>query len=254
VRKTTDIAFVEEQINQVLMIKGFLESVPDLHRALAPARGALLVKVRDLCRPEISGRILNDIRTAIEPDVTYSKSPLDLRNQRTFAVRAGISGMLDVARQTYKELTEEIHQHVEEIRKCHSMNVVLRFDNARKYWLRIKADQCEDGALPELFINCVRRKDNIECQTLDLIKLNLRLSDTSNEVVIRSDDVVQRLIASLRTEAPHLFRVCESVALVDMIASFGQLASTHDYVKPEITSTMALKAARHPILDQVCPR
>jgi DNA mismatch repair protein MSH4 len=41
------------------------------------------------------------------------KSALDLRNQRTFAVKAGLNGMLDVARQTYKELTEEIHKHLE---------------------------------------------------------------------------------------------------------------------------------------------
>ena len=111
----SDVAYVEEQINHVLMVKTFLESVPDLYRALAPAQGTLLTKIRDLCRPEITGRILNDIRRVIEPDVTYMKSPLDLRNQRTFAVRAGLSGMLDVARQTYKELTEEIHQHVDEL-------------------------------------------------------------------------------------------------------------------------------------------
>ena len=36
-----------------------------------------------------------------------------------------------------------------------------------------------------------------------------------------------------------------------MIASFGQIATTRDYIKPEFTSTLALKAARHPILDQV---
>lgn len=251
VAKSDEVSYVEEQINHVLMIKGFLESVPDLHRALAPARSNLLVKARDLCRPEIAGRILRDIRSVIEADVTYMKSPLDQRNQRTFAVKAGINGMLDVSRQTYKELTEEIHHHVDELNKLHNVEATVRFDNARKYWLRIKAVQCEETGLPDVFINCIRKKDNIECQTLDLVKLNLRLSDISNEVVIRSDEVIQNLIRALRTEAPHLFRVCESVALVDMLASFGQLASTHDYVKPEITSTLALQAARHPILDQV---
>lgn len=95
------------------MVKGFLESIPELYRALAPANSTLLVKIRDLCCPEIAAPILANIRTIIEADVTYMKSPLDLRNQRTFAVKAGISGMLDVARQTYKELTEEIHQHVD---------------------------------------------------------------------------------------------------------------------------------------------
>lgn len=100
----------------------------------------------------------------------------------------------------------------------------------------------------------VRKKDKIECQTLDLVKLNLRLSDTSNEVVIRSDKVIQDLLNELRSDIPHLFRVCESVALVDMITSFAQLATTRDYVKPDLSTTLALKAARHPVLDKVSAR
>lgn len=112
---TTDVGFVEEQISQVLMVKSFLESVSGLHKALQPAQSTLLSKVRDLCSPEITTPVLGRIRRTIEADVTYMKSPLDLRNQRTFAVKSGINGMLDVSRQTYKELTEEVHQHVDEL-------------------------------------------------------------------------------------------------------------------------------------------
>ena len=127
----------------------------------------------------------------------------------------------------------------------------MKFDNSRKYWLRLKASNFDtEDDLPSVFINVIRKKDKIECQTLDLVKLNLRLSDTSNEVVIRSDSVIQQLVKDLRQEIPHLFRVCESVALVDMISAFGQLATTRDYVRPEITGTLALQAARHPILDK----
>ncbi|KPM34986.1 MutS 4 [Neonectria ditissima] len=245
-----DIQQVEEQINQVLMVKSFLEAIPELYAALEPATSVLLVKIRHLCRPEIRRRTLETIRKTIEADVTYMKSPLDLRNQRTFAVKAGISGMLDVARQTYKELTEEIHKHIDELNEAHGLDANLRFDNGRKYWLRLRAADFDDRPLPDVFIYAVRKKDKIECQTLDLVKLNLRLSDTSNEVVIRSDSVIQTLLKEIRHEAPHLFRVCESVALVDMISSFGQLATTRDYVRPDISGTLALKAARHPVLDK----
>jgi DNA mismatch repair protein MSH4 len=126
---STDIQQVEEQINQVLMVKSFLEAIPELHNALEPASSTLLVKIRELCRPEISGRILRMIRQTIEADVTYTKTPLDMRNQRTFAVKAGINGMLDVARQTYKELTEEIHQHVDELNRKASVNELVIITN-----------------------------------------------------------------------------------------------------------------------------
>lgn len=93
------------------MIKSFLESVPEIYQALYPADCNLLVKIRNLCCPETTVPILLMIKKVIEADVTYMKSPLDLRNQRAFAVKSGISGMLDVARQTYKELTEYIGQY-----------------------------------------------------------------------------------------------------------------------------------------------
>ncbi|KAM0425519.1 hypothetical protein ACHAPT_009308 [Fusarium lateritium] len=98
---------LEEQINHVLMVKSFLDAVSKLYTALQPATSELLVKVRALCRPELTSRSLEKIHRSIEPDVTYMKSALDLRNRRTFAVKTGINGMLDVARQTYKEVTEE---------------------------------------------------------------------------------------------------------------------------------------------------
>jgi DNA mismatch repair protein MSH4 len=101
------------------------------------------------------------------------------------------------------------------------------------------------------FINVIWKKNHIECQTLDLVKLNRRLSDTSNEIIMRSDAVILELVKELRREVSPLFRVCESVALVDMIASFGQVTTTRDYVRPEIEETLALKSAKHPILDKV---
>lgn len=263
---------VEENINQILMMKSFLEAVPDLYRALEPARSELLVKARDNCHPEITCGVLDKILGTIEPDVTYMKSPLDLRNQRTFAVKSGISDMLDVSRQTYKELTEEIHRHVDRVNgmyrlwswiynqhnmlkylgaEAYNVKICLKFDNARKYWFRLNASDFEGGRLPEVFINTIRKKGKIECQTLDLVKLNLRLSDTSNEVVIRSDSVVHDVVEDLRQLAPRLFVVSESVAIVDMMSSFGQLATTRDYVKPVMNVALALKSARHPIIDKV---
>ncbi|UPK91984.1 hypothetical protein LCI18_002919 [Fusarium solani-melongenae] len=250
VPKNMPIQKVEEQINHVLMVKSFLEAVSELYIALEPATCDLLVKVRDLCHPELTNRGLDKIRHTIEADVTYTKSALDLWNQRSFAVKGGINGMLDVARQTYKEQTEEIHKYLDRLNETHGFGASLKYDNGRKYWFRLHAADFEGRPLPDEFINVVRKKDKIECQTLALIKLNVRLADAAHEVVLRSDNIIQTLITDLRQEVPHLFRLCESIALVDMVSSFGQLATTRDYVRPELDTAMALKGARHPVLDK----
>ncbi|KAJ4854978.1 mutS domain V domain-containing protein [Trichoderma breve] len=232
IRNATGVSAVEEQLNHILMIKSFLESI------------------RNLCQPETTVPILLNIKRVIEPDVTYMESPLDLRNQRAFAVKSGISGMLDVARQTYRELTEAIHVYSDVINEQYRVAATLKFDNRRLYWFRIPTVDLDKDIIRQDFINVIPKKNHMECQTLNLVKLNQRLLDTSNEIVMRSDAAVRDLVKELRRQVSPLFRICESIALVDMISSFGQITTTRDYVRPNMEDTLALKSARHPILDK----
>ena len=55
------------------------------------------------------------IDEAINDDVHYAKQPVELRNQRTYAVRSGVNGLLDVARQTYKENQGDAYFYVTEL-------------------------------------------------------------------------------------------------------------------------------------------
>lgn len=99
------------------MLKSFVQSIPGLFEALTGARSELLVTIRENCDPNKISPSMEFIKDVINEDVTYQKMPLDLRNQRTYAVKSGVSGLLDVARQTFKEATEDVHQHVTEINR-----------------------------------------------------------------------------------------------------------------------------------------
>ncbi|KAK1542451.1 MutS domain V [Colletotrichum paranaense] len=241
----------ERAINHVLMVKTFIDAVPPVFQALGPATCPLLTKIRDLCQPELTAAARELVYQNIHEDVHYVKSALDLRNQRTFAVKQpGINGLLDVARQAYKENTDDVHKHVEELNREHSIEAILRFDNGRKYSLRMRAVDFEDRAIPAVLVNRTMRGRYIECLTMHLKKLNQRITDSVAEVVMLSDKVIQDLIDSIRTQLQPLYRVCDSIALLDMIASFAQASSSFDWRRPEISDTLALKAARHPIMDK----
>ncbi|OHW91873.1 MutS domain V protein, partial [Colletotrichum incanum] len=240
----------ERAMNHILLLKTFLDAVPTISQALGPATSPLLTKIRDLCRPELTETVRNLVYEGIIEDVTYVKSALDLRNQRTFAVKSGVNGLLDVARQAYKENTNDVHSHLEELNKKYSIEADLRYDKNRKYWIRLRAVDFEDRQVPPVFVNQTRKGPYIECLTLQLKKLNQRIADSVAEVVMLSDKVIQDLIDSIRTQLQPLYRVCDSIALLDMLASFAQASFTHDWKRPEISDTLALKAARHPILDK----
>ena len=109
----------------------------------------------------------------------------------------------------------------------------------------------KDGAIPEVFINVVKRKKMIECQTLELVKLNQKITDAHNEVVNMSDRTIQDLIEDIRTKIHPLFKISEGIAMLDMIAAFAQLVTTQEYSKPEIIPTLAIKAGRHPVREKI---
>ncbi len=125
----------------------------------------------------------------------------------------------------------------------------LSFDTGRGYFLRFRTAEFMGERIPEILINQIRVKDRIECQTLPILKYNQRISDTVNEVVMRSDKLVTRLLDRIRLQVGVLFACCEAIADLDMLASFADLATTSEYIRPDIGEALVVRSARHPIVE-----
>ncbi|KAF3044696.1 MutS protein msh4 [Didymella heteroderae] len=244
----------EQAINKVIMLKQFVLSVNPVFEALTGARSSMLNNIRELCAPENISPIQDLIDEVINEDTTYAKQPLELRNQRTYAVKSGINGLLDVARTTYKEATEDAYQHCTELGQENDIQLDLKYENARQFYMKIPSTELDGRELPAVFTNVIRRKNNIECQTLELMKRNQKAINVSHqEVVLMSDQAVDSLIEAVRGHMSVLFKVCEAVGLLDMIAAFSQLVTVNDYTRPHLTDTLAIQAARHPIKEKIMP-
>lgn len=135
--------------------------------------------------------------------------------------------------------------------ETHELALELKYDPARQYYIQIPASELEERDLPEVFINQFRKKRMVECQTLDLLKLNQKIVDSHHEVLQMSDGSVQDLIDNVREEIEPLFKACDAIAMLDMIASFAHLATTQDYCRPEMTLTLAVKDGRHAIREKI---
>ncbi|KAL0938419.1 DNA mismatch repair protein [Colletotrichum truncatum] len=245
------VAGTESLMNNILKVKTFVDAVPNLYEALSSATSPLLLKILQLLRPHFYTPVRDMIYQTIHQDVSYSKRALDQRNQRTFAVKSGVNGLLDVARQTYKENTEEVHKHVSQLYEEYGIEAKIQYDSRRGYSLRVREVDFEDRSIPAILVNRTTRKGTIECTTIRLKQLNQRITDSTSEVIMQSDQIIQDLTDSIRTQIAPLYRMCESIALLDMLASFAQASSIYDWVRPCISDTLALEAARHPILDKM---
>lgn len=135
------------------------------------------------------------------------------------------------------------------------MQADTKFDRARGYYLRVPEHHFQGRETPPKLINCYRKKGFIECQTLYLVKCNQRLNVSDGEIISQSDKAVQALLEDIRKQIAHLFRACEAIAMLDMLAGFAEIA-THtngDYTRPEFKDTMCVEAGRHPIREKVAP-
>ncbi len=111
--------------------------------------------------------------------------------------------------------------------------------------------ELEDRNLPDVFINVFKKRNIIECQTLDLLKWNQKILDSHHEVLQMSDQSIKRLIKNIRAEIAPLFKISDAIALLDVTVSFAQCVTTQDYCRPELTRTLAIKSGRHPIRENI---
>ena len=245
------IQYSQQSINNVIMLKQYVRSVHPIYEALSNVQSDLLRAIAGKCAPDQTFDIEQLIAETINEDITYQKQPLDLRNQRTYAIKSGVNGLLDVARQTYKESNADAYQLITDLGTEHDMALDLKYESARQYYIRIAISELQDRNLPPVFINVFRKKNIIECQTLDLLKWNQKIIASHLEVIQMSDGSIQSLIESIRENIAPLFKISEAIALLDMMASFAQIVTTQNYVCPEITPTLAIKSGRHPIREKI---
>ena len=81
--------------------------------------------------------------------------------------------------------------------------------------------------------------------------MNQKIRNAHADVITLGDRAVQGLIDAVRSKIHPLFKISESIALLDMLASLAHLAILNNYVRPEITDTLAIKTGRHPLRERL---
>ncbi|KAI9276945.1 muts domain V-domain-containing protein, partial [Phascolomyces articulosus] len=229
-----DIQYAEAKINHVIRLKTILKALRNI----------------------LSDSRLDDFQMAIDEilhdDIGIQKTSLGLRHQRCFAVKSGVNGLLDVARQTYKETIEDIYEMASEYNESSGLNIKLQFNAPKGFYLSLPADQLdENAALDQIFINVVKKKKQYTFTTLELLQKNSRMNESLAEVYLMSDKTVTNLLQVFREGISVLYKVSEAIAMLDMLLSFGHCCSVSEYVRPEFTNTLAIESGRHPIMETV---
>ena len=82
-----------------------------------------------------------------------------------------------------------------------------------------KKSDLEKRQLPSVFTNVSPHGVNLQYDSLELCKKNAKLRHSLNEIYVLSFDTVMKLIDDVRVHIGSLYKVCEGVAMLDMVLS-----------------------------------
>ncbi|KAK4843610.1 hypothetical protein QYF36_010532 [Acer negundo] len=238
-------------ISSIILLKTALDALPLLTKVLKVAQCFLLANIhKSICENEKIGEVIDE-------DVLHARVPFVARTQQCFAVKAGIDGLLDIARRSFCDTSEAIHSLATKYREDFKMaNLKLPFNNRQGFYFSIPQKDVQ-GKLPNKFIQVVKHGNNIHCSTLELASLNVRNKSAAGECYIRTEVCLEALVDAIREDVSVLTLLAEVLCLLDMIVnSFAHTISTKPvdrYTRPEFTENgpLAIDAGRHPILESI---
>ncbi|KAL9091780.1 MAG: hypothetical protein Q9159_001295 [Coniocarpon cinnabarinum] len=175
-------AFVD--VDKLLTSLIVVPLMSDVNRAEHDVNDVIQLKhyVQAHCAPHAVNPVEALISSVINDEVKYSKQPLDLRYQRVFAVRSGTNGLLDVARTTYQEGSQDVVDYVNELKQTHGLDFELKYDSVRLYYLRLRAADLDDKEVPTDLVNITKGpKGRLDALTLELKKRNQKVSKINLE-------------------------------------------------------------------------
>ncbi|KAJ6308743.1 hypothetical protein OIU76_018347 [Salix suchowensis] len=245
-------------ISSIILLKTALDALPLLSKALKDAKSFLLANVyKTISENEKYFSIRKRVGEVIDEDVLHARAPFIARTQQCFAVKAGIDGLLDIARRTFCDTSEAIHNLANKYREEFKLpNLKLPFNNRQGFYFSIPQKDIQ-GKLPSKFIQVLKHGNNIHCSTLELASLNVRNKSAAAECYIRTEVCLEALLNSIREDVSALTLLAEVLCLLDMIInSFAYTISMKPvdrYTRPEFTSSgpLAIDAGRHPILESI---
>ncbi|OON14722.1 MutS domain V protein [Opisthorchis viverrini] len=127
----------ECRTTRVIGIKSMLDLVPRLHKALGGVKSSLLRTYKDLLSDPGYDAVLRKLCTVLHSDVRMSKGLLAMRSQKCFAIKEGISVILDVTRRAYSEQLDDVTAEVSRLSKKHGLPLRVAHNKVRGFYIQI---------------------------------------------------------------------------------------------------------------------
>ncbi|KAI5480588.1 DNA mismatch repair protein MSH4 [Pseudohyphozyma bogoriensis] len=239
----------ENKINRILHLRTLLSSLPSLRTAIQSSECKLLKTIHHILMNEQLDALYEEIGKTINADAVngLQKGTLASKTIRIYAVRSERKMLLDVARETYKENVDDVMEMGESLAAETGIEIKVVW-SGNSFVFQCDKAELEEKPLPRTFTNVNKKGKKVEFSSLELKKKNARINESATEVFMMR--ILDELLAEIKSQIASLYRASEGLAMLDMLASFADVSTKNNYVRPEFTDTLAIKSGRHPLHEQ----
>lgn len=249
----------EQTISNVIFLKQSLDVAILLSKALVasndgagPRNPLMRTLLANLRRPEVV-LVRETIGAYIEPDAHKRAGAVAMRTERYFAVKAGLNGLLDVARKTYVEVLDDVQELLGQYVKEYLLDGLSLKNNAKRgYFFSLSSKSKIQPTDFDVFLHVAKTGNGGWTFTSEeLESFNERLRESGAEISLLTAKVVDDLVAKVREHLGVIHSVSDSMSMLDMFHSFATWVSLSDnLVRPEMSENgpIAIKQGVHPLI------
>uniref|UniRef100_A0A8D0QW42 DNA mismatch repair proteins mutS family domain-containing protein n=2 Tax=Sus scrofa TaxID=9823 RepID=A0A8D0QW42_PIG len=142
---------------------------------------------------------------------------------------------------------------ISQLAEKYSLPLRTSFSSARGFFIQMTTDCTAlfNDKLPSEFIKISKVKNSYSFTSTDLIKMNERCQESLREIYHMTYMIVCKLLSEIYEHIHCLYKLSDTVSMLDMLLSFAHACTLSDYVRPEFTDTLAIKQGWHPILEKI---
>ncbi|OCT84771.1 hypothetical protein XELAEV_18022929mg [Xenopus laevis] len=142
---------------------------------------------------------------------------------------------------------------ISQLSEKYNLPLKTSFNTTRGFFIQmnIDANMSTTYQLPSEFVKVTRIKNSCCFTTVDILKLNERCQGSLREIYHMSYLIVCKLLSEIYEHIHCLYKLSDTVSMLDMLLSFAHACTLSDYVRPEFTDTLAIKQGWHPILQKI---
>uniref|UniRef100_A0A1I7TVD7 MUTSd domain-containing protein n=1 Tax=Caenorhabditis tropicalis TaxID=1561998 RepID=A0A1I7TVD7_9PELO len=243
----------EAKINQIINLVQTLKVVQTIRELLESARvkSTLLNDKIEFLKDPTFDQMMTILLDKIDDSLLDAKkNSLHLQNTKCYAIKNHVAVQLDLARQTYEELIDNVKETgAREIAEHFHNNssVRLSFSHARGFHYTFVTREAERITIPRHFLEVFRNRTTVTFNSRSVIAY--RLEQVVAEMFLASDVIVCDMIDEMQPLIPILYYAMDALSTIDFLCGLAVYSHLRDTCRPSFGQSFSISQGRHPILD-----